>query len=128
MLNTLLKKVSFKIQTVCQYKVKDSTDSKFISSKGASSSVDSLNDTLQSQKVEVGDKIGILVDSIPIAMIEKITIVVYQTRYSRGSSYIPTPIRYSNSRCGLINIKNEDDKCFYWCMKYHSSKQEKMTD
>ena len=119
------KKVSFKVQTVCQYIVKDTIISKFISSRGASSSVDSLDDTLQSQKIEVRDKIEIEFESDPIALIEKIIIVVYQTKNSRGSSYIPTPLPYNSPSCGLINIKNEDDKCFYWCVKYHSSKQEK---
>ena len=97
----------------------------FVSSKSVNSSVDSLDDTLQSQKIEVSEKIEVEFDSDPISRIEKIIIVVYQTKKSRGSSYIPTPPPYNNSRCGLINIKNEDDKCFYWCMKYHSSKQEK---
>ena len=65
-------------------------------------------------------------DSHSINRIEKIIKVVYQTYKSRGTSYIPTPTPYNNPRCGLINTKNEDDdKCFYWCMKYHSSKQEK---
>ena len=32
----------------------------------------------------------------------------------RGSSWIPTPDRYNNARCGL-NIKNEDLECFKWC-------------
>ena len=53
MLNPLLKKVSFKVQTVCQYIVKDAIISKFISSRGDSSSVDSLDDTLQSQKSQL---------------------------------------------------------------------------
>ena len=38
----------------------------------------------------------------------------------RGSSWIPTPDRYNNARCGLINIRNEDDvECFKWRVKYH---------
>ena len=61
-------------------------------------------------------------------MIEKTIIVVYQTKNSRGSSYIPNPLPYNSPSCGLTNIKNEDDKCFHWCMKYHSSKQEKNND
>ena len=56
MLNPLLKKVSFKVQTVCQYIVKDAIISRFISSRGESSSVDSLDDTLQSQKIQVKEK------------------------------------------------------------------------
>ena len=47
----------------------------------------------------------------------------------RGSSWIPTPDRYNNARCGLINIRNEDDQeCFKWCAKYHLSKKEKHSD
>ena len=71
MLNTLLKKVSFKIQTVCQYIVKDAIISNYVSSRGASSSVDSLDDTLQSQKIIVRDKIEVEFLSDPIAKIEK---------------------------------------------------------
>ena len=39
----------------------------------------------------------------------------------RASSYIPTPEKYSNANCGLINIQNKDQECFRWCMKYHQS-------
>ena len=147
------KKVSFKIQTVCQFSFEDGNSGKdnekynvenglgdikdydnediyvsrsFVSSKSVSSSLISLDDTLQSQKEEVHEKILTKLDSHSINRIEKIIIVVYQTKKSRGSSYIPTPPPYNSPKCGLINIKNEDDdKCFYWCMKYHSSKQEK---
>ena len=80
MLNALLKKVSFKIQTVCQYSViieakdkieriqdnvlrilfgdHDDVDHNFVSSKSVSSSVDSLDDTLQAQKLEVKENRG----------------------------------------------------------------------
>ena len=43
----------------------------------------------------------------------------------RGSSYIPTPEKYSNAKCGLINIQNDDQECFKWCMKYHQSLKDK---
>ena len=56
MLNALLKKVSFKIQTVCQYIVKDEIKSNYVSSRSAGSSVDSLDDTLQSQKSKLAFK------------------------------------------------------------------------
>ena len=39
----------------------------------------------------------------------------------RGSSYIPVPSPFNNAKCGLINIKNDDQKCFQWNMKYHQS-------
>jgi hypothetical protein len=57
-----------------------------------------------------------------------IKIESYQTKVSRGSSYIKTPDKFSNSRCGLINIQNEDQECFRWCLKYHQSKQKKNDD
>ena len=48
------------------------------------------------------------------------------THPARGSSYIPTPERFSNPKCGLINIRNTDHRCFAYCMKYHQSdKKEK---
>ena len=94
MLNALLKKkVSFKIQTVCQYSViieakdkeeriqdnvlrilfgdHDDVDHNFVSSKSVSSSVDSLDDTLQAQKLEVKEKIEVEFESQPITRIEK---------------------------------------------------------
>ena len=33
-----------------------------------------------------------------------------------GSSYIPSPEAVRNSMCGLINLKNKDDKCLLWCL------------
>ena len=32
-----------------------------------------------------------------------------------GNSYIDLPIELSSPRKGLINIKNNDQKCFLWC-------------
>ena len=38
-----------------------------------------------------------------------------------GSSYIPLPKNLRNSMKGLINIKNEDDKCLLWnIVRYHN--------
>ena len=36
-----------------------------------------------------------------------------------GSSYIDLPIELRSPRKGLINIKNEDQKCFLWCHIRH---------
>jgi hypothetical protein len=52
-------------------------------------------------------------------------LIYFPNKKLRGSSYIPTPEKYSNSNCGLINIKNNDQKCFKWCMKYHQTQQNK---
>ena len=32
-----------------------------------------------------------------------------------GSSYAKLPAELGNSKKGLINIKNNDQKCFLWC-------------
>ena len=37
----------------------------------------------------------------------------------RGNSYMPLPEELRNSKKGLINLKNEDDKCFLWCHVRH---------
>ena len=36
-----------------------------------------------------------------------------------GGSYIDLPIELSNPRKVLINIKNNDQKCFLWCHVRH---------
>ena len=36
-----------------------------------------------------------------------------------GSSYMDLPIELKHPRTGLINIKNEDKKCFLWCYFRH---------
>ena len=54
-----------------------------------------------------------------------IFIDIYETNPIRGSSYIPTPPKFNNSRCGLINIQNDDQECFRWCLKYHPSVKDK---
>ena len=52
-------------------------------------------------------------------------IETYKKKPVRGSSYIPTPDKYNHPKCGLINIQNEDQECFRWCMKYHQSEKKK---
>ena len=36
-----------------------------------------------------------------------------------GSTYIELPGKLKNSTKGLINIKNNDNKCFLWCYMKH---------
>jgi hypothetical protein len=36
-----------------------------------------------------------------------------------GSSYMELPEDISNSKCGLINIRNDDNMCFMWCHVRH---------
>ena len=42
-----------------------------------------------------------------------------------GSSYIPLPEELSNPKKGLINLRNEDPKCFLWCHVRHLFPQKK---
>ncbi|CAB3995060.1 Gastrula zinc finger [Paramuricea clavata] len=37
----------------------------------------------------------------------------------KGSSYMKLPADISNPKCGLINMKNEDNKCFMWSHVRH---------
>jgi hypothetical protein len=48
---------------------------------------------------------------------------IWKIKPIRGAAYIPTPARFNNAKCGLINIRNEDNECFRWCMKYHQSEK-----
>ena len=59
-----------------------------------------------------------------VVSINNVNMDTYKIKAARGSSWIPTPERYSNAKCGLINIKNEDQECFRWCMRYHQSPQQ----
>ena len=36
-----------------------------------------------------------------------------------GSTYIELPDKLKNPIKGLINIKNNDNKCFLWCHIWH---------
>ncbi|MFM7986828.1 MAG: hypothetical protein ACKPKO_46695 [Candidatus Fonsibacter sp.] len=40
-----------------------------------------------------------------IESIDKLAIDAFETKPIRASSYIPTPAKYSHSKCGLVNIK-----------------------
>ena len=77
-----------------------SIEHSFVSSKSVNSSVDSLDDTLQSQKIEVSDKIEVEFDSDPISRIEKIIIVVYQTK--------KVEVRHIFQRHNRITIQDAD--------------------
>ena len=43
----------------------------------------------------------------------------------RGNSYLPLPEEQHHHNKGLINLKNEDDKCFQWCHVRHLNLQKK---
>jgi hypothetical protein len=55
-------------------------------------------------------------------------ITTYNIPAARGGSYIETPQELKNSKFGLINIKNDDDECFKYCLLYHQSQKIKHND
>ena len=52
-----------------------------------------------------------------------INVTTYQLLH--GSSYLELLAKLRNSKKGLINIKNKDDKCFRWCHIRHLNRQKK---
>ena len=50
---------------------------------------------------------GWSIDKIDYVFLEE-----YDNKPIRGSSYIPTPEKFKNRKCGLINIQNDDRECF----------------
>ena len=53
---------------------------------------------------------------------------IFKIKPLRAGSYIPTPTIYYNPKCGLINIQHDDQECFRWCMKYHQSQKNMITE
>lgn len=58
-----------------------------------------------------------------VKKIQHVFLKSYAVRPTRGSSWMPIPRNFTNPKCGLVNIKNEDNGCFKWCMKYQTKKQ-----
>ena len=50
---------------------------------------------------------------IEIVEAEYVNIFVYGPL--SGSTYIKFPCMFKNSKKGLVNIKNNDNKCLLWC-------------
>ena len=47
--------------------------------------------------------------------IEEVTLEIYKVRDIQASSYIELPGKYKESK-SIINIKNNDQYCFLWCI------------
>ena len=54
-----------------------------------------------------------------VELIESQYINVSTYRPLSGSSYVKLPAELRSSKKGLINIKNNDQKCFLWCHVRH---------
>ena len=62
--------------------------------------------------------------SLVISKINTQYIDILQYKPLKGSSYIKLPKALKNPKMGLINIKNEDQKCFAYCLIYHLNQSE----
>ena len=54
-----------------------------------------------------------------VELIESQYINISTYRPLSGSSYVQLPAELKSSKKGLINIKNNDQKCFIWCHVRH---------
>ena len=54
-----------------------------------------------------------------VELIESQYINISTYRPLSGSSYVELPAKLKDPKKGLINIKNNDEKCFLWCMLRH---------
>ena len=54
-----------------------------------------------------------------VELIESQYINISTYRPLSGSSYVKLPAELRSSKKGLINIKNNDQKCFLWCHVRH---------
>ena len=43
----------------------------------------------------------------------------------KGSSYLELPEKYRNPKFRLINMKNQDEECFKWCVARHFCRDER---
>jgi len=134
-------KIRFRVKFVVELKKIDSTgkeitdekDVVIISKKPLKITKYKFEDVLDALRAEINDRVdgynnevggsGWVIKEWLVFAID-----MFKIKPARGGSYIPTPERYANPKCGLINIKNEDQKCFQWCMKYHQSEKKKNDD
>ena len=56
-----------------------------------------------------------------VELIESQYINVSIYRLLSGSSYVKLPTELKSPKKGLINIKNNDQKCFLWCHVRHTN-------
>ena len=81
--------------------------------------IDKTLDSLDKELAAMVGEINHRASNLTLPKINYFAFDVYKIKPPRGSSYIPTPATFANPNSGLINIKNNDNKCFKWCMTYH---------
>ena len=89
---------------------------------------DQIIDALDQASEEIKNKIAVWLSEGSGWTIEEILghyINIAKYVPLRGNSYLPLPEELRNPRKGLINLKNEDPKCFLWCHVRHLNPQKK---
>ena len=98
---------------------------KFDNTKAIRVAKNNISEVLEQLKNSIQKAIDSTIDSWQIDRFFHVVITCYTIKPPRASSYIPTPSPYNAPKCGLINIQNDDAKCFMWCMKYHQTERSK---
>ena len=89
---------------------------------------DMINDLIIEAEEEIRNKIGDWLSEGSNWVIDQILdhyLNIIEYTPLRGSSYIPLPKELRNPMKGLINLQNEDEKCFLWCHVRHLNPEKK---
>ena len=70
----------------------------------------SFENVFQEILYRIDNRIGRIIE-----LVESQYISISAYRALSGSSYVKLPVRLRSPKKGLINIKNNDHKCFLWC-------------
>ena len=87
-----------------------------------------INEALQMSKQQILNKIAKWISQgsgWTIKSVDSHYLNINKYKPMKGSSYIQLPHELRNSAKGLINMKNEDNKCFRWCHIRHINPQDK---
>jgi hypothetical protein len=94
--------------------------------------VESVKPSVRNLRKEMESKFNASLDKLngsnwAVEKFVKLFATTHTLKVARGSSYLPTPTTYANPNGGVINIRNEDQECFRYCMLYHQSNQGEKT-
>ena len=70
---------------------------------------------LHNTLIEKLDEIQLEGSGFQFQEIEEVILEIYKVRDIQASSYIELPGKYKDSK-SIINIKNNDQYCFLWCI------------
>ena len=95
-------------------------------------SVESIKQTIKNLKHELETKFWNGLQSQTgsnwaIDQIMNLFVNTHTLYVKKGSSHIATPPRYAAPKCGLVNIRTKDQRCFKYCMLYYQSVQNAKT-